>query len=56
MKHGYVYELEAEVVRLHRRRMWHVYLFAFVTFLGTGVAWLHHAFPQAPVPFVLEAR
>lgn len=56
MRHNYVFELEREVTRVHRRRMWPVYLFAFVTFLGTGVAWLHHFYPQAPVPFVQELR
>lgn len=53
---AYVIELEREISRLHRRRMWPVWVFAGLVAVGCGIAWLHHEFPQAPVPFVQELR
>lgn len=56
MADGYTETLEQEVARLTRRSHRPLYLFAFLVAIGTGIAWLHHFYPQAPVPFVQEAR
>ena len=45
-----------ELARVHRRSLLPVWIFAAVTALFCGIAWLHHAYPQAPVPFVGELR
>ena len=57
MRHGYVYELEQEVVRLTRRRQWPLWIFAFVFGGLASIAWLEHAYPRVDdAGFVRGAR